>query len=816
MSPRGACVASIPAPQSTRSIVSSNFPKTERYSTSTSLQTPAGLAISYGFDMPLPSPPTTTTSSRRTHQPRSESMGWETHEVPIPRDVTHKPFVKAYDSATDTSSRFDSVLDAYANMYLDFAEDDDDNEAAQSDFHQVQEVQPQEPWDQRGKTGLYGGGGRGADDTETGWVSDYTTQMQVDGSRGSNGEEDLHYDDSEQDGKTDRYDSTTGRNDERRRSSDGTQSSYGPPTPVNANFDAMAAPYYDSAYRPIVAKVPTLPTPRSSRSSSSHTTNTTEGPRLARAQTINSNERTPPSPARPSRPNDRTASYESRAARPATADSRKTSPARPARASDPVYRAEQQHSTEHYRSASARVAPTRVISTDYPTSPPTPPARLHRKPSSKKAAVTSPTNPTISAPFSVPAHTEYDLPSHAGEHKRRKSVSQAFRGFGRSKKTPIISNPILPDGFVESLGMETFALTPGCAAPVHNVTGKPSRKEVEGIPPPRPRKQLAGAQPGTNRPNVTGASPPSHIRTPIDALRDAGSSTPSEFRDILHRLSQNSDISAAATLTSGEKDRQRYFKGLREDQSRQPTEVQANRSSDGQMNRGQSSGSTIREQREQVQAPSPPTHTFARRPSVAATIGKSARTYTPPPAVPKVVAPSLPSQNSQSSSDGFRDPWSKGTTPPSTFQNNSSDYISSAEVSPKISRDQYSDVDDREDYGNSEASDYSISPAIPSAISFKGYTTNGYPTSSPAQSTYQPFKSDTRSLDPRGHNAPMGDDMRQSVAGSVVWGGEQEVMSLPPLPPVPFKKPDASNYMGGFRNPFEAAPSRGPVRSGWQ
>lgn len=58
-------------------------------------------------------------------------------------------------------------------MYADWgSEGEDDEEPTPDDV----DVHASLAWDTRGKTGLYGGGGRGANDRETGWVQDYEIQ----------------------------------------------------------------------------------------------------------------------------------------------------------------------------------------------------------------------------------------------------------------------------------------------------------------------------------------------------------------------------------------------------------------------------------------------------------------------------------------------------------------------------------------------------------------------------------------------------------------------------------------------------------------
>ncbi|KAM0752236.1 hypothetical protein T439DRAFT_355103 [Meredithblackwellia eburnea MCA 4105] len=709
---------------------------------------PEGLAISYDL-----SPPPPSTYFNNDHLGMNQAaMGWEKNDVPIPRDnARKKPFTKAYDPVSDTSTRLDSVLDAYANMYVDYAQEDSPVVATPEP-----EVQRREPWDTRGKTGLYGGGGRGADDSETGWVSDYA--MQRKDSR--QGEEDLQYEDAPtpkmHNGTftDDRY----GHRDERRRSSSETQSSYGPVTPVSATFDG----YQDQPFRAPVGKMPTNGAPsRPVRGADSQPAE----PVPLLNQTRNSAK------------SGRTRSQSRPGSRPVVAPAER--PAIPTRSP-----------------ASSVTAPTQS---------PSEPGRLRKKTISQPAGAP---HPTISAPISAPQATVppaaevRERPVSTDEGKRRKSVTASFRWSGRSKKAPVISNPILPEGFVESLGMETFALTPGCSAPAHDAPPKQKKKEKEATPAPRPKKQ-----PPVRPSAPTGTA--ELVRTPMDALRDAGASTPNEFRreinDAFKRLSDNSDVSYTppSNRSSSDQDRRKYFNNMREDMSKPATEVQANRGP-----RTSSRAQGLPQQQ----------HSRPSNPPVSAKNQGGA------------YAQSHNQEYSTGNSDSYGGKsWSRGHQPqqsmasahtvqPNNYRGNNNYGLPAADESPI---DQSDDFDDRNGGGTS-ASDYSgYSDASPGLRSPEGV--NAFQGYSPAVNDYNSY-GDSNYLAPkptqplnlrRPSAVPV--ELRQSVAGSVVWGGSTPAQpSQPSPPPMPFKQQET--IPGGlFRNPFEAVSNQGgPVRSGWQ
>ncbi|BGP15989.1 hypothetical protein JCM10213v2_003982 [Rhodosporidiobolus nylandii] len=462
-----------------------------------------------------------------------DSMGWERNNVPLSRNKPSNGFLSAYDAANDQSNRVDSVFDAYVDMYADeqdevedFGEDATEglhvpspaslrapsSHATRQSFEQYEEpAAAREPWDERGKTGLYGGGGRGADDRETGWVRDYAFSPQ----QQPGFEEDISYEGADEDvgpgGHTGvRAAQGDRRDEERRRSSPETApSSYGPVTPISATFPSQTAEpqYGDGGYRS------TNSPPQASSSSRS---------RLA-LHTIN----------------------------PALDKKTGTGIAVP--------------------------VPSRPMPLSTPAAPSTPSIKV--------------------------------IPSTASERPRRKS---AFSRWGsRGKKAPAISAPILPQGFVESLGMETFALYPGCKPPSHAILspvprepGSPaaptprqtSTSPARAVSPPTARvgtpaslrttaayQQNSGVRPRNLSPVKAGpersqrsVSPdgPAPVRLTRRDDNDAASEGYPE--DAFRRLSRNSDGSYAAGNQSTRTTHRKFFNGIRQEHSRYH-EVQANR-----------------------------------------------------------------------------------------------------------------------------------------------------------------------------------------------------------------------------------------------
>lgn len=414
--------------------------------------------------------------------------------------------------------------------------------------------QARQPWDERGKTGLYGGGGRGADDRETGWVSDYAFSP----APNPGFEEDLQFEDEgEEVGPKERKGSrgsrssraTQGRRsdgDERRRSSAATtQSSYGPITPISTHFNPQQlngkAPYADSGYRSAGSPPASDSYSRHAHSNSSSSTH---------------------------------------------------------------------HIPQHRAASPVPPVPTAARSTR--VSPPPAQAVHTVDPTLVKKKATTSTVPVPSAPMPLGSTARPALPSitvdGASSTARRKSGT--FKWGGRSKKAPVISAPILPEGFVESLGMETFALTPGCKPPQHGASSPliranpPDRtatppvrvvsppSERAGTPPSTrkaaPRPQQTGKRPqnlpltklGATSPYEQHGSPPSlaaPVRLPLDALHDDSDAQSGYNEDVLRRLSKDSDASYAVVPQSNKTTHRQYFDGLRQDHSRHE-EVQANRS----------------------------------------------------------------------------------------------------------------------------------------------------------------------------------------------------------------------------------------------
>uniref|UniRef100_A0A0K3CFF4 BY PROTMAP: gi/342319862/gb/EGU11807.1/ Proteophosphoglycan 5 [Rhodotorula glutinis ATCC 204091] n=1 Tax=Rhodotorula toruloides TaxID=5286 RepID=A0A0K3CFF4_RHOTO len=341
--------------------------------------------------------------------------------VPIARNNAGQLFVPSFDARNDKSNRIDSVFDAYVDMY---AEDEEEEDGSGEDLRgtaagrtRQEDLEPYEshaqsdtPWDERGKSGLYGGGGRGADDRETGWVRDYAFSPAP---PVSGYEEDLRFDND--DGEELQPQSS---HDQHRQSSETSGSSTGPLTPTNG---------VDFSSARELALRQTQATARSS-------------PRLQE---------------------------------------------------QPIHTVD--------------------------------PARIKKK--TIGAAI-----PTPSAP--MPALASSGVES-AREDRPRVQRKTTFKLIGRSKKPPTISAPILPEGFVESLGMETFPLYPGVKPPQHALLS-PSLKEDRASTPsassPRPAAVggLVPASPRIRSPPTRKAAPrPKHVPT-----RAEGSTPPLRDRPI--------------------------------------------------------------------------------------------------------------------------------------------------------------------------------------------------------------------------------------------------------------------------------------------
>ncbi|GAA5899414.1 hypothetical protein JCM6882_009111 [Rhodosporidiobolus microsporus] len=570
-----------------------------------------------------------------------DSMGWNTNHVPITRNKQNGNFLSAYDAENDKSNRADSVFDAYVDMYADYSDGGEDdgedtqenlsitvpqtaplrmsNSRPKQDDLEPYDAQPQarEPWDERGKTGLYGGGGRGADDQETGWVRDYafSPPQQAPGF-----EEDLQFDGDEEVGPKDRKGSrgsrgsraTQGRraDDGRRRSSSDTApSSYGPITPVSANFNSQStAPkhaYADSGYRSAGSPPQSAPSMRHAHSHSNDSS-------FAASQHRSS---TPPPPV--------------------------PTPVRPSRVSPP---------------------PQPVHTID--------PSLVKKKANTASFPVPSAPMP-VGAPGAMP--TLEGKPVPLSERPRRKS---AFSKFGRGKKAPAISAPILPEGFVESLGMETFALYPGCKPPAHAILSPVMRDSSDRpqsagrtitpppartVSPPSARSATPpSARKAAPRPQQTGPRPlhlpsmklglaqpdraPSPalatpVRLPLDALRDDTDAASEGYpEDAFRRLSKTSDGSyaPAAGEQSSKVQSRKYFDNIRQEHARHE-EVQANR---GVV---------------PTNAPGVPPVRHHDSPSSASSQGPGA-SFSPQTSV---------RSGGSSTVNGFRDPWSGGAGPSS-------------------------------------------------------------------------------------------------------------------------------------------------------
>ncbi|GAA5911544.1 uncharacterized protein JCM6883_005789 [Sporobolomyces salmoneus] len=364
---------------------------------------PIGLAVQYEGSSPF-----------ERKDIRIDDMGWDKNEIPIPRNKSKRNTRGPRDtrmSFRPEPSRIDSVLDVYAELYADEGGAEDEeyqppqsyySSNRQEDLAPFQSIpQPIEPWDERGKTGLYGGGGRGADDRETGWVRGYSIGSSV---PSVGFEEDLRFDEQESE-------------DTPRSSSETAQSGSYPVTPTSSQFPVnqpSSAKSYDS----------------------------------------------PPEPTR-------VASSSTHSRTPSTLQNRFRAPERPRRTDSPAR--------------------------DAPLSPGD--LNLLRKKSPQPSSLSSPS--IKQATTATPSRQQ--TPTPAAPTPSPKRSNSIFKRYGRSKKQPPISNPIVPQGFVESLGMKTFTLTPGCKAPVFDKDQIPAPSSSSSVPqtpdqpsvplnqPPRPR-----------------------------------------------------------------------------------------------------------------------------------------------------------------------------------------------------------------------------------------------------------------------------------------------------------------------------------------
>ncbi|KAI5480449.1 hypothetical protein MNV49_000602 [Pseudohyphozyma bogoriensis] len=377
-------------------------------------------------------------------------------------------------SPAATSVAPESPFDGYSSIYDDYGLDSD-SPVPNEIVVELPSQRTTQPWDERGKTGLYGGGGRGADDKETGWNTNFVVErkpvmspIQQDRERRGSNRKQVNEEE---------YDQA-----ERRRSSGASSDRVRvpvsiAPTTFNAAAGHFPDPYADAPH----------PASRGRRPSAS------SGAPRARIAT-----RAPVNPS-----------------------DRHSAPA---------------HSDQLYiPSETQPPLPASVIRPNSVAAP------GHRKPSAPATLETP-----VESPSSTPASPSTE------PTKRRKSMPQFSMSlkWGSRKKQPVISNPILPTGFVESLGMETFDLTPGCQPPSH-ASPVITKKENSLAPPP--------ARPKRHSPRVSSPSSSySTTRTPLDTRDDVVNASDS------HRYSSasGSTTSAPSTISPAEKERRQYYKEL--------------------------------------------------------------------------------------------------------------------------------------------------------------------------------------------------------------------------------------------------------------
>lgn len=589
------------------------------------------------------------------------------------------------------------MFDAYADMYAeeDYQEEGGSGEESRgtaTSRTRQEHLEPYEshaqsdmPWDERGKSGLYGGGGRGADDRETGWVRDYAFSPAP---PVSGYEEDLRF----------------GEDDDEEHGDDSLDHSfYGQP---EQSFEASGS----------------------------------STGQLAPANEVDSNS----------------------ARDPALRHTQATTSTRTPRISPPLH-----HSPVHTIDL----------------------ARLKKK--TLGSAVSTPSSPTPAVATSAT--------KGAPEDRLRLQRKTTFRLMGRAKKPPTISAPILPEGFIESLGMETFPLYPGVKPPQHALLSPPLKEEdrpaPSSTPPPRPAGNvgLVPASPRIRSSPSRKASPrPKNI-----PARAEGSTPPLRDRPI------------SPPVVAQIREQQFTTRGYDDVEPQQPQYAAQ------QQVYAQQTTSPPRSTHSHPFEQYPRSHT---RKSSSATIGS-----------------------------GFRDPWSASRTPSgppsirsqSTTHNRTPSYRAGE---GGTTANTFHDVDYRKDGGESSsgssharpiptfqlevADDFEPSPLQRTADQRQGSVSseyselsealpaNGFPPSNTFHSAYTPSTSvghprkksvayalvQPLNLAPR---PPL--DNRESTAsnigGDVVWGGPTDV-SRPPSFASPFQGYAPTIGTTGFRNPF--------------
>lgn len=266
------------------------------------------------------------------------------------------------------------------------------------------------PWDTRGKNGLYGGGGRGAENKETGWAIDsYANDSANTTTSNAYSTHSLHLHKAQESPdivEESRNGSRvkTSNINHHQNSSESDQSQYGPLTPVGAAFPRGSNPSF-------LNSSPEAPSDLMRSSTASSRPNTAIQNRKASAPAV--------------------ISLESGSRKIKEVEYSERMP--PRRKSEPIL----SHHGNRKKSA------------------PPPPLDISKSKGASTPLIASPLSPLASAAL------------HA-ESRRRKSAN----GFSwnlnlnRKSKTPIISNPILPLGFIESLGMATFELNNSSVPPL--------------------------------------------------------------------------------------------------------------------------------------------------------------------------------------------------------------------------------------------------------------------------------------------------------------------------------------------------------------
>lgn len=430
-------------------------------------------------------------------------------------------------------------------MYADWGSDGEDH--VESRPGEDVQVMASPAWDTRGKTGLYGGGGRGANDRETGWVQDYEIQ---------------------------RY---APRREDRTSVSEHTQDVF---------MELIQSTQYPRAYVGAV-----LPRQRRNSSGSDYSARSSYSyspgdlidsfftkpiDRLSfTALDLHTNVSHPAFPFPPSSQKDylRTPITQS-AASPASL----TPPPAPRATAGPK---------------AVRFDPTlpSLKATSTPIATTTQGSRVLKKrashsPPLQRPAISQSTSANKPLPVLVDVRSE-DL--------RRQSSLSTFKWTPKAKKAaPVISGPILPEGFVRSLGMSTFSIPRPASTSVFS-----NKSQSKAILAPRdPRTSLPAKLPlllpahNIEAPTANPAALVLNGLSPLAALRQEREAERDFHRDMaeaFRRRSKDSTLSKGtddpqsqygSSFDSTKESRQGFLDALHGDRTKDGVAVEASRGPD--------------------------------------------------------------------------------------------------------------------------------------------------------------------------------------------------------------------------------------------